>query len=79
MWVVETLPDAEPRPTLDFKSNLLATNITTIEFLPEGQSVRIKATVQVTSFVGHGMIENTKAGHTGSLINMARYLEQPKP
>jgi uncharacterized protein YndB with AHSA1/START domain len=58
-------------------SNLLATNITTIEFLPEGQSVRIKATVQITSFVGHGMIENTKAGHTGSLTNMARYLEQP--
>jgi len=29
----------------------------------------------VTSFVGPGMIENTRAGHQGSLANMARYLE----
>jgi uncharacterized protein YndB with AHSA1/START domain len=56
--------------------NLLAVNITTIEFVPEGQRTRLKVTVQVTSFVGNGMIDNTKAGHTGSLSNMAQYLER---
>ena len=54
---------------------LLAANITTLEFIPEGAHTRLKVTVQVTSFVGTGMIRNTKAGHEGSLANMARYLE----
>jgi uncharacterized protein YndB with AHSA1/START domain len=54
---------------------LLATNITTLELLPDGQRTRLKVTVQVTSFVGLGMIKNTKAGHEGSLANMARHLD----
>jgi len=65
--------------TIREQPNLLATNITTIEVVPEGQFVKMKVTVPITSFVGSGMIENTGAGHTGSLANMARYLEQPKP
>jgi uncharacterized protein YndB with AHSA1/START domain len=56
----------------------LAVNITTIEFLADGAGTRVKVTAQVTSFVGQAMIENTKAGHTGALANMARYLEQRK-
>jgi uncharacterized protein YndB with AHSA1/START domain len=56
---------------------LLAVNITTIEFGPDDQRTRIKVTVQVASFVGKAMIDNTKAGHEGSLGNMARYLEHP--
>ena len=52
----------------------LATNITTLEFIPEGRHTRLKVTVQVTSFVGAGMITNTKAGYEGSLANMARHL-----
>jgi uncharacterized protein YndB with AHSA1/START domain len=56
---------------------LLAVNITTIEFGPDEQRTRIKVTVQVASFVGKAMIDNTKAGHEGSLRNMAQYLEQP--
>jgi hypothetical protein len=55
---------------------LLAANITTVESLPDGQRTRMKVTVQVTSFVGKGTIENTRVGHTGSLGNMAQYLEQ---
>ena len=55
---------------------LLAANIATVEFLPDGQRTRIKVTVQVTSFVGKGMIDNTQAGHAGSLSNMAQYLER---
>jgi uncharacterized protein YndB with AHSA1/START domain len=54
----------------------LATNITTLEFVPEGQRTRLKVTVQVTSFAGASMIKNTKAGHEGSLASMARYLER---
>jgi hypothetical protein len=62
--------------TIHEADKLLAANITTIEFLPDGQRTRMKVTVQVTSFVGKGMIENTKAGHAGSLSNMAQYLER---
>lgn len=54
---------------------LLAANITTLEFQPDGPRTRVKVTVQVTSFMGAGMIHNTKAGHEGSLANMAHYLE----
>ena len=62
--------------TIHEADKLLATNITTIEFLPDGQRTRIKVTAQVTSFVGKVMIDNTKAGHAGSLSNMAKYLER---
>ena len=55
---------------------LLAVNITTVEFQPDGPGTRVKVTVQVTSFVGAGMIHNTKAGHEGSLANMAHHLER---
>jgi uncharacterized protein YndB with AHSA1/START domain len=54
----------------------LAANITTLELLPDAGRTRLKVTVQVTSFVGEGMIANTKAGHAGSLANMARYFER---
>jgi uncharacterized protein YndB with AHSA1/START domain len=54
---------------------LLATNITTLELVPDGRRTRLKVTVQVTSFVGPGMIKNTKTGHEGSLANMARHLD----
>jgi uncharacterized protein YndB with AHSA1/START domain len=55
---------------------LLAANITTLELVPDGRRTRLKVTVQVVSFVGPGMIRNTKDGHEGSLANMARYLER---
>src|SRR5215470_374145 len=64
--------------TIHDAGKLLATNITTLELMPDGERTRLKVTVQVTSFVGAGMIENTEAGHKGSLANMARHLEQRK-
>jgi uncharacterized protein YndB with AHSA1/START domain len=66
VWT-ETIRDPE---------KLLATNITTVEFMPDGQRTRLKVTVQVTSFVGVSMLQNTKAGHQASLASMARYLER---
>lgn len=51
----------------------LAANLTTLEFLANGEQTRLRVTVQITSFVGPGMIENTKAGHTGSMASMARH------
>lgn len=60
--------------TIHEADKLLATNITTLELFPDGQRTRLKVTVQVTSFVGLGMINNTKAGHEGSLANLARHL-----
>lgn len=53
---------------------LLAANITTLEFRPDGRRTALRATVQVTSFVGPQMIRNTEAGHEGAFENMARYL-----
>ncbi len=55
---------------------ILAANLTTLEFITDGQRTSVRVTVQVTSFVGPGMINNTKAGHTGSLEGMARHLER---
>jgi uncharacterized protein YndB with AHSA1/START domain len=65
VWI-ETIHDVD---------KLLAANITTVELFADSQHTRLKLTVQVTSFVGLGMIENTKAGHEGSLANMARHLD----
>lgn len=62
--------------TIRDPDKLLATNITTLEFIPQGQRTQLKVTVQVTSFAGVGTIQNTKAGHEGSLASMARYLER---
>lgn len=63
-------PDGRPIDTP------LAANLTTVEFFPQGSRTRVKVTVQVASFVGPAMIDNTRDGHTGSLANMARFLEQ---
>ncbi len=65
--------------TVHEADKLLATNITTLELTPDGERTRLKVTVQVTSLAGAGMIENTEAGHKGSLENMARHLERSKP
>lgn len=61
--------------TIREADNTLAVNITTLELITDANRTRLKVTVQVTSFVGESMIANTKAGHTGSLANMARYFE----
>jgi hypothetical protein len=61
--------------TIHELDKLLATNITTLELFSDGQRTRLKVTVQVTSFVGPSMINNTRAGHEGSLANMARHFD----
>ena len=61
--------------TIQEADRLLAANITTMELVPDGPTTRIKVIVQVTSFAGQAMIDNTEAGHAGSLANMARYVE----
>jgi len=61
--------------TISEADKLLAINITTLELAPDGDRTRLKVTIQVTSFVGAGMIKSTEVGHRGSLENMARYLE----
>ena len=64
--------------TVHESTELLTANITTTEFFDENQGTRVKVTVQVASLVGDEMIENSRSGNTGSLANMAQYLEQPK-
>jgi uncharacterized protein YndB with AHSA1/START domain len=53
----------------------LAVNVTTMELDGAGAGTRLKVTAQVTSFVGAGMIQNTEAGHKGSMASMARFVE----
>jgi uncharacterized protein YndB with AHSA1/START domain len=53
----------------------LAANLTTLALRPDDGRTHVTVTIQIASFVGPGMIANTEAGHTGSLANMARYLE----
>jgi uncharacterized protein YndB with AHSA1/START domain len=54
----------------------MAVNITTTEFIADGPRTKLRVTIQVTSFVGANMFNNTKAGHEGSLAAMSRYLER---
>ena len=61
--------------TIHDGDKMLAANLATLELMPEGQSTQVRVTVQVASLVGAAMIENTRAGHEGSLAGMARYLE----
>lgn len=56
----------------------LAANITTLGFKADEEWTLLTVTVQVTSFAGEGMIENTRAGQVGSLANLARYCETPR-
>jgi uncharacterized protein YndB with AHSA1/START domain len=65
--------------TVHENTQLLSANITTVEFSDDSGGTQVKITVQVTSLVGDGMIENTRSGNAGSLANMARYLEQSQP
>lgn len=62
--------------TISEGGKLLAANLTTLELTPDGPRTRLKVTVQVASFVGASMIENTKAGHEGSLASLARHIAQ---
>lgn len=75
---VDIIPEARiiTMETINEQTRPLATNLTTIEFLSEGDATRMKVTVQIISFVGEGMISNTKFGHEGSLANMAAHLEK---
>lgn len=59
-------------------AKLLSASITTKEFFDDNQSTVVKVTVQIASFVGGDMIENTRAGNTGSLANLTQYLERPR-
>jgi hypothetical protein len=54
----------------------LAPSLATMELNSVGQRTSARVTVQVTSFVGHGMIESMKAGYTGSLGQTARHFSE---
>ncbi|NJM83276.1 MAG: ATPase [Tabrizicola sp.] len=56
----------------------LSVSITTVEFSDSPDGAQVKVTVQVTSFAGAGMIDNTRDGTAGSLNNLVRYLERPE-
>jgi uncharacterized protein YndB with AHSA1/START domain len=55
----------------------LSAAVITVELERAGESTKLKLTVQIVSLDGPGMIEGTKAGYTGALDNLGRYLERP--
>lgn len=52
----------------------LATGVSTWEFEPDGAGTRITVTCQVASFVGPGMIDGTRSGHTKALQQLGQLL-----
>ena len=55
--------------------NSLSAGLTTLELTPHDQGTALKLTVQVTSFVGPGMIEGNEQGYNGALDNLVRHME----
>jgi uncharacterized protein YndB with AHSA1/START domain len=59
---------------LDMDSQRLAISLSTLDFVPTGQSTQLKLTVQVVSLVGAGMIQGYESGNNAALDNFARHL-----
>jgi uncharacterized protein YndB with AHSA1/START domain len=66
-WVVSS-------ETLDADGQRLAVALTTLDFKPSGEGTDLRVTVQIVSFVGHGMIEGYEAGNKSALENLSRHL-----
>jgi uncharacterized protein YndB with AHSA1/START domain len=54
----------------------LAVALNTLEFAPNATGSTLKATIQIVSFVGSGMIKGYEDGNRGALEGLARHLEQ---
>lgn len=60
--------------TLTQHNNRLAVSLNTLEFGPEMEGTKLRVTVQITSFVGPGMIEGYESGNRGALEGLSRHL-----
>jgi uncharacterized protein YndB with AHSA1/START domain len=54
----------------------LAVALNTLEFAPKATGSTLKATIQIVSFVGPGMIKGYEDGNRGALEHLARHLEE---
>ena len=54
----------------------LATGLVTWEFEPESVGTLITITSQIVSFVGTGMIDGNRYGHTKALEQLRRHLAE---
>ena len=62
--------------TVDELDTRLSVALTTIELEPDGERTKLKLTVQLAALGDPRMIDGTKAGYTGALDNLARFLER---
>ena len=62
--------------TVNNEGNPLATGIVTWEFEPESMGTLITITSQIVSFVGAGMIDGNRNGHTKALEQLSRHLAE---
>lgn len=60
--------------TVKTPDQILAAGLLTWEFQEDGSGTIIKLTCQVTSFVGQGMIEGNRNGHTKALDQLETFL-----
>lgn len=64
--------------TVTTGGSLVMVSLQTVNFEPVGNDTGCSVHVQLISFIGEEMIENTERGQNGSLDSLARYLADQK-
>ena len=54
----------------------LCASLTTLELTHDGETSRLKTTVQLASFIGDDMVKGHEAGNNASLDNLVRYFSK---
>ena len=50
--------------------------VLTREFEPNGPATVVKVTSQIVSFVGQGMIDGNRSGHSTALMQLEEFVDQ---
>jgi uncharacterized protein YndB with AHSA1/START domain len=59
--------------TIVAEGKRLSASLTTLELMPEGETTRLKSTIQLASFIGEAMIKGNEIGNNASLDNLLEY------
>lgn len=60
--------------TIDVDGSRLSASVNSVEFESDGQSTRVKTTVQLAAFRSRDMIEGIKFGQNAALDNLGKFL-----
>lgn len=61
--------------TIAMDGHRVCASLSTLELHPDGERTLLRATIQLVSFVGQGMVEGHRNGTNASLDNLVRYFE----